>query len=75
MPRKREEYNYIQLKNTFGAKIAAEFRSAYGKGDKMRVYITAKQRDSIINAKHDNARLQLIKQIVKHSRQTDNNSD
>lgn len=41
----------------------------------MRVYITAKQIDSIINAKHDNARLQLIKQIVKHSRQTDNNSD
>lgn len=72
MPKKREEYNYINLKNIFGAKIAAEFRSAYGKGDKMRVWITPKQRDRIINATSDHARLGLIKEIVEYSKANPN---
>lgn len=72
MPKKREEYNYINLKNTFGAKVAAEFRSAYGKGDKMRVWITAKQRDRIIHATSDQARLGLIKVIVEYSKENRN---
>ena len=68
MPKNRQAYNYKQLMDAFGPPIAAKFREEYGKGDKLRVWITAKQKTALLqpNATENSIRA-LIRQIVSHS--------
>lgn len=68
MPKNRQAYNYKQLMDAFGPPIAAKFREEYGKGDKLRVWITTRQKTALLHPKAtDSATRSLITQIVSYS--------